>query len=79
MKKALLSLAILLVCAANAQQVIPLWPKGQMPNSKGLKIKDSIANERQYVVASPNIEVFTPSKENRNFAVLIIPGGGYAV
>ncbi|MDP4270883.1 MAG: alpha/beta hydrolase [Bacteroidota bacterium] len=63
----------------QAQQVIPLWPKKQMPNSKGIKIKDSIANERQYVVANPNIEVYTPSKEeNRNFAVLIIPGGGYA-
>ncbi|WP_243347191.1 alpha/beta hydrolase [Parabacteroides sp. FAFU027] len=63
----------------QAQQVIPLWSKKQMPNSKGLKIKDSIANERQYVVANPNIEVYTPSKEeNRNFAVLVIPGGGYA-
>ena len=63
----------------QAQQVISLWPKKQMPNSKGIKIKDSIANERQYVVANPNIEVYTPSKEeNRNFAVLIVPGGGYA-
>jgi len=72
----------LLATLSLAQQInaqIYLWEKGKMPNSKGLKIKDSIANERQYVVANPNIEVFTPSKEeNRNFAVLIIPGGGYA-
>ncbi len=63
----------------NAQTQINLWEKGKMPNSKGMKIKDSIANERQYIVGNPNIDVFTPSKEeNRNFAVLIIPGGGYA-
>ena len=50
-----------------------------MPNSKGLPIRDSIANERQFVVANPNIEVYAPSKEeNRGFAVLVIPGGGYA-
>lgn len=63
----------------NAQTQINLWEKGKMPNSKGMKIKDSIANERQYIVGNPNIDVYTPSKEeNRNFAVLIIPGGGYA-
>lgn len=63
---------------SGAQTTIKLWTKGQMPNSKGLVIKDSIANERQYVVGCPNMEVYTPSKEeNRGFAVLIIPGGGY--
>ncbi len=71
--------AILFAGIIQAQQVIPLWAKNQMPNSKGMKIKDSIANERQYIVGNPNIEIYTPSKEeNRNFAVLIIPGGGYA-
>jgi hypothetical protein len=50
-----------------------------MPNSKGLKITDSIANERVYVVGRPLMEVYTPSKEeNRGFAVMIIPGGGYS-
>jgi acetyl esterase/lipase len=80
MKKQILFLAaILFSVIANAQQVIPLWEQGTMPNSKGLHISDSIANERQFVVANPNIEVYTPSKEeNRGFAVLVIPGGGYA-
>jgi len=80
MKKQLILLAIIAFSAiASAQLVIPLWETGKMPNSKGLHMTDSIANERQYVVASPNIEVYTPSKEeNRNFAVLVIPGGGYA-
>ncbi|RYF26720.1 MAG: alpha/beta hydrolase, partial [Flavobacteriales bacterium] len=40
---------LMLVCnAAVAQEFIPLWPDGKMPNSKGLKLKDSIANERIY-------------------------------
>jgi acetyl esterase/lipase len=80
MKKQLVLLILIVFSSiAGAQLVIPLWEQGKMPNSKGLHLTDSIANERQYVVASPNIEVYTPSKEeNRNFAVLIIPGGGYA-
>jgi acetyl esterase/lipase len=62
---------------ANSQ--IYLWEKGKMPNSKGLHLIDSINNDRQFVVANPNIEVFTPSKEeNLGFAVLVIPGGGYS-
>lgn len=80
MNKTLIIILLAISALANpAQAQIYLWEKGKMPNSKGMKIKDSIANERQYEVANPNIEVFTPSKEeNRNFAVLIIPGGGYA-
>ncbi|MDD4969525.1 MAG: alpha/beta hydrolase [Paludibacter sp.] len=80
MKKQILFFAAIMFCTIlHAQQVISLWEKGKMPNSKGLPVTDSIANERQYVVASPNIEVYTPSKEeNRGFAVLVIPGGGYA-
>lgn len=70
---------VIFTVEAAAQQVIPLWEQGKMPNSKHLVMKDSIANERQFVVANPNIEVYTPSKEeNRGFAVLVIPGGGYA-
>ena len=79
MKKILSILTLCLAISSYAQQVIPLWEKGKMPNSKGLHITDSISNERQYVVANPNMEVYTPSKEeNRGFAVLVIPGGGYA-
>ena len=80
MKKQILYLAAIFISViANAQQVIPLWDQGKMPNSKGMHITDSIANDRQFVVADPNIEVYTPSKEeNRGFAILVIPGGGYA-
>jgi acetyl esterase/lipase len=79
MKKRLIPAIILLLTFQSSFAQIYLWEKGKMPNSKGLHITDSIANDRQFVVANPNIEVYTPSKEeNRGFAVLVIPGGGYA-
>jgi acetyl esterase/lipase len=78
MKKYICIIILSSALSCYAQQIVPLWEKGKMPNSKGLPLKDSIANDRQFVVANPNIEVYTPSKEeNRRFAVLVIPGGGY--
>jgi acetyl esterase/lipase len=68
---------LVLICQATSAQIY-LWEKGKMPNSKGMKLTDSIANERVFVVSKPLMEVYTPSKEeNRGFAVMIIPGGGY--
>lgn len=59
-------------------EFIPLYPKGKMPNSKGLAVKDSIANERIYKVGTPGMYAFFPSaQENKGAAVLICPGGGY--
>ena len=50
-----------------------------MPNTKGVPLQDSIANERIYQVAEPRIQAFfTSSQENKRAAVLLIPGGGYA-
>jgi len=63
---------------ANAQEIIPLWPQGKMPNTKGLAIKDSIVNERAIQIASPYMYTFLPSKDdNTGAAVIIFPGGGY--
>ena len=63
---------------AIAQDFIPLWEKGKMPNSKGLPLKDSISNERLMQVGNPGIHIFLTSiQENKGAAVLIIPGGGY--
>lgn len=79
MKKILIPAIIILLSFQQTFAQIYLWENGKMPNSKGLHLIDSIANERQFVVANPNIEVYAPSKEeNRGFAVLVIPGGGYA-
>ena len=62
----------------QAQEFIPLWPAGKMPNSKDLKLKDSIANERIFQVGTPGFYAFFPSAaENKGAAVVICPGGGY--
>lgn len=59
-------------------QFIPLYAPGAMPNSKGLHLSDSIANERIYRVGTPGMYAFFPSaQENKGAAVLICPGGGY--
>ena len=64
--------------AIQAQDFMPLWPKGKMPNSKGLKLPDSITNERVYKVGTPGMYAFFPgTAENKNAAVVICPGGGY--
>ncbi|MDL2242037.1 alpha/beta hydrolase [Bacteroidales bacterium OttesenSCG-928-L03] len=73
----LISLLSLLPFLASAQEFIPIWGE-EMPNSRGLEITDSIANERVYQVGTPGVYVFETSEaENKNAAVLIIPGGGY--
>ncbi len=62
----------------NSQEFIPIWPKGKMPNSKGIAISDSIANERIYRVGTPGMYAFFPSQqENKGSAIVICPGGGY--
>jgi len=59
-------------------EFIPLWTKGKMPNSKGMNLRDSIANERIYQVGTPGMYAYYPSvQENKGAAVLICPGGGY--
>ncbi len=81
MRKSIVSLLFILASTSVglAQEYLPLWEKGKMPNSKGVAVADSIANERVYQVAMPGLYVFEPSKaENKGVAVVIIPGGGYA-
>ncbi len=74
----LILLMIGLLQKAVAQDSIPLWPKGKMPNTKGLVMTDSIFNERYQRIGTPRMYAFFPSKqENRNAAVILCPGGGY--
>ncbi len=78
MKKLFILLLLAAYVHANAQEFMPLWESGKMPNSKGLNLKDSIANERIYRVAVPGMYVFLPgTQENKHAAVVICPGGGY--
>lgn len=81
MKKALFFLILGLSIFLNrlfAQEFIPLWPEGEMPNTKGLAVMDTIVNERFQQVGEPGMYAYFPSKdENNGSAILIIPGGGY--
>ncbi len=74
----LLLFLFIIPSAAFAQEFIPLWEKGKMPNSKGIELKDEIRNERIYQVGTPGFYAFFPSRqENKGAAVLICPGGGF--
>src|ERR1700704_3296722 len=88
MKMFLLALLMCRTISINAQEpptspekfaeFIPLYPKGKMPNSKGMNLKDSIVNERFWQVGTPGMYAYFPSaQENKGAAVLICPGGGY--
>lgn len=78
MKKTITLLFLLAIATTQAQEYIPLWAKGKIPNSKGLVLKDSIVNERVLQLGMPGIYTFfTSNQENKGAAVLIIPGGGY--
>ena len=69
---------LLVTIRLNAQEFIPLWPEGKMPNARGLHLTDSIANERIYRVGIPGMYTFFPSaQEKKGAAILICPGGGY--
>ena len=80
MKKLVFFLCIVcMTTTVEAQEFIPLWEKGKMPNSRGLNLPDSIANERIYRVGTPGLYLFETSRaENKGAAVIIVPGGGYA-
>jgi acetyl esterase/lipase len=66
------------IFSVKAQQFIPLWPAGHIPGTKGMKLKDSVSNERVYRVGIPGMYAFFPSKDdNSGAAVVIFPGGGY--
>lgn len=79
MRKFILLILVVVISKVNAQDFIPLWPKGKMPNSKGMNLKDSIVNERLSQVGIPGMYAFFPSKDDNNgAAVVIFPGGGYS-
>ncbi len=70
--------AICCIHTTRSQEMIPLWPEGRMPNSRGIKLTDSIAQERLYQVGTPRMYAYlAPKDKNTGVAVLIVPGGGY--
>lgn len=55
-----------------------VWPKGQMPNSKGLSLKTEEKDGRIIQIKETELFAFLPPKEERKqMAVIVIPGGGY--
>ena len=58
---------------------IDLWPAGNIPNSNGMNLPDSVARNRTWRIGMPRIYAYLPNPEARTrTAVLVIPGGGYA-
>lgn len=79
MKKIFLFLIIILFNEIIAQQKITVWQKGEMPNSKGLKL-NSIEEKEGRITQIQEAELFAflPAKEERKpMAIIVIPGGGY--
>ncbi|WP_034761496.1 alpha/beta hydrolase [Chryseobacterium gregarium] len=78
MKKSIFILIIFLFTQFPAQEKISVWPKGQMPNSKGLQLKTEEKDGRIVQIKETELFAFLPPKEDRKqMSVIIIPGGGY--
>lgn len=84
----LLCIALFFICSLlNAQQVISLWPNGVPdeiinPNySERVETKDEAGNPTRISrVTSPSLTIYHAPKENASgAAVLVCPGGGYAI
>jgi len=74
----LLGIGFTLPGRSMAQEFIPLWPEGSMPNSKGMQLERIEERERVTQMDVPGMYSFFTSKdENAESAVLIFPGGGY--
>ena len=78
-KKSILIFIIFLGIQVSAQQKITVWPKGEMPNSKGLKLNIIEEKEGRITqIQEAELFAFLPAKEeSKQMAVIIIPGGGY--
>lgn len=73
-----LAIGLIFTIPALAQEIVPLYPAGKMPNSKGMELKQEIREERIYETGPPVIRAYLPpATKNTGAAVLIIPGGGY--
>jgi len=48
----LITLNLLVSLALSSQEIIPLWPEGKMPNSKGMTLEHIEARERITQVSS---------------------------
>lgn len=79
MKNFTFILIIFLGVTISAQQKITVWQKGEIPNSKGLKLNIIEEKEGRITqVQEAELFAFLPAKEERkSMAIIVIPGGGY--
>lgn len=79
MKNFTFILIIFLGIQISAQQKIMVWQKGEMPNSKGLKLNIIEEKEGRITqIQEAELFAFLPAKEGRKpMAIIVIPGGGY--
>jgi acetyl esterase/lipase len=81
MKTLKICFVLLFACSLNikAQQIVDLYP-GAIPNSKESNVKETENSGMFSGVTKPTLEIYLPQKEkNTGTAVVICPGGGYAV
>lgn len=72
-------LSLFFSSVANGQEVIELYP-GTVPNARQLGKKEVFTQGMYRGVSKPTLEVYLPEKEKATgTAVIIIPGGSYAV
>jgi acetyl esterase/lipase len=77
--KSFFMICLLFSFVANAQEIVQLYP-GVVPNSKQTGKKESFNSGMFRGVTKPTLEVYLPQKEKASgTAVIIIPGGSYAV
>lgn len=63
--------------AESSQEFVPIYPKGRMPNSKGMKLKQEVRGERIFQIGTPGLHVFTQNRKIPVGGILAIPGGGF--
>ncbi|MGA8263021.1 MAG: alpha/beta hydrolase [Ignavibacteriaceae bacterium] len=81
MKMLKICFALLFLCSLNikAQQIIDLY-SGAISNSKESNVKETEHSGMFSGVTKPTLEIYLPEKEkSTGTAVVICPGGGYAV
>ncbi len=86
MKKIIIILLMAAGTVSNAQKnAVPLYPAGNVPGLKpGTDIKENNTSKpgdiiRLKDVTAPDLTVFRPAKKTSDAAVIICPGGGYAI
>lgn len=77
----ILSFALLTQVRSMGQEILPLWPLGQVPNYQKTTEKerrDTAETIHIYTVQTPDIAIFLPPKKTATGqGIIICPGGGY--